>query len=413
MNKNHFPIKLMSTQTYRLDKINHIYCTTIKYVPKELPKYFYLEPETHYKPLEIFSSNKLEDYMDERIKFCPDCINIGYHSYLHQLRCANRCFWHSKELIHTSIPYCVNNLSYYNMPIYYKILHKEVCWKEILERNIPPSRQLLLGLLEKDCLVPQLPSFDISQINIICLPPKSVGVHSSKEALYEYLRTIFGFSKSCNHGRILLSIDKDTAEEKWVNYAYKDSILCYIPSANEKTNRSWFFNYCHDFSKSLYDNYDRNLIEKTLIDFRSSYAAWMMMGRLYDYDPTSISIILTCAILTGYFHTESQKSVFSNEWRNNSRICLLENEFTDKIRFARKKYQKTVYLELYKIIVDKVYITIKEIAISGLFAHKDYYQTEAIIRNYNNNTVLQTQIMEFPIYLIIEKGDRIEIVEVI
>lgn len=386
LNHNQFPIKIRPNSEYCPDYQNYIYYGTLKYNPSELAQCFELNLEKHYDFFKIFFGNSLEDYMDKMVKLCPECIKMGYHSYIHQLIFEKNCFKHNGELIYTEIPYCMN----YSPHSAYKEEKGEPWWLYL----IPAPDELLLQLIRKKTKLAEEVNLiqDIVHIEIINLNDRKIEFHSNKNLLYNYLQTLFHCSEPEKYDRILISMNKSKAQADWKDYSYKP------PQHFKEDCFSWFSNFCYNFSDALYKSCDETLLLQTLTEFENSYLAQSMREVYYDYDPTAISIIVTSAILTGYTYQKEKTMVFSKEWKKRKRICLCEDDFLLKIIKCKEDYLKTIYLELYKLVVVAACSVVRRDANLGMYSKINYFQI-------NGN-------IELPIYLILERTNKIEIAEI-
>jgi hypothetical protein len=396
LNGNHFPVKVRaSSKEYFPDHQNYIYYDNLKYDPLELSLCFGINTKKHYTPLKIFSKSSIEDYMDKKVRFCPECIRMGYHSYFHQLIFENTCFLHAEELIHTEIPYC---MKYSPHAMYENIFSGNTMWQELFKANIPAFDELLFQLIyKKDLFTGKiLPVQNIEHIEIINLNGTETDFHSGKTLLYNYLQMLFHYPKLVKCDKILMSMDKSKAKAMWTDYCYKPPQHSKVDC--DEDGFSWFSNFCYNYSKELYDSCDESLLQKTLNEFNNSYHAQVIKETRYDYDPTSICIIITCAILTGYSYQEEKTKVFSMRWKQRKRVCLCEGYFLLKVRECKEDYLKTIYLELYKCVARAVYSIVKKDSDAGVFSGKNYLQIAADV--------------ELPIYLIVERAERVEVIEI-
>lgn len=396
LNNTYFSVKVKaSTIDYCSDYQNYIYYDNLKYDPLSLSLCFGINPKIHYAPLKVFSSSNLEDYMDKKIKICPECIRMGYHSFFHQLIFENTCFLHAEELIHTEIPYC---MKYSPHAAHESMLRENTKWQDLFRTNIPTFDELLLQLINKKNLpIPEMKAVqDIESIEIVNLNESKIELHASNPLLYNYLHTLFHFSKSNKRDKIVMSMDKSKAQVIWKDYCYQPPQYSKVDC--DEDGFSWFSDFCYNYSAELYKSCDESLLQKTLNEFNNSYNAQVVKEIHYDYDATAICIIITCAILTGYSYKEDKTKVFSIHWKQRKRVCLCEGYFLLKVRECKEDYLKTIYLEMYKFVAKAVYSIVKRDSDAGLFSGKDHLQIAADV--------------ELPIYLIIEKAERIEIVEI-
>ncbi len=356
---------------------------------------FGINTKMHYAPFKIFSKNSLEDYLDKKVKLCPECIKMGYHSFFHQLIFENTCFLHAEELIHTEIPYC---MKYSPHAAYENIFKENTMWYELFRTNIPAFDELLLQLIyKKDLFTPEIkPVQDIEHIEIVNLNETKTEFHSAKTLLYNYLQILYHYPKLEKCDKILISMEKCKAQATWRDYYYKPPQ--YYKVDCDEDGFSWFSNFCYIYSEKLYESCNKSLLQKTLNEFNNSYNAQVIKETRYDYDPTAICIIITCAILTGYSYQEEKTEVFSMQWKQRKRVCLCEEYFLFKVRECKQDYLKTIYLELYKFVAKAVYSIVKRDSDAGVFSGKNYLQIASAV--------------ELPIYLIVEKADRLEVVEI-
>lgn len=59
----------------------------------------------------LYNTCDIRKYMNEKWRYCPECIKIGYHSMYHQLSFLDRCIFHDIEL-KTECPSCQKKSSY-------------------------------------------------------------------------------------------------------------------------------------------------------------------------------------------------------------------------------------------------------------------------------------------------------------
>lgn len=112
----------------------------------EFIKFFQIS-DTHFSYLEKFRNNDFTQVFRKELHYCPKCMQLGYHSYLHQLSFADTCPFHDEQLLRldyngNSIPYSID---YTTTEAYSVMQAKE---KQPAERyiDILPSRKLIDGI---------------------------------------------------------------------------------------------------------------------------------------------------------------------------------------------------------------------------------------------------------------------------
>ena len=362
------------------DAYNYIFPGTLSYKDDELPQYFGMN-DTHFSVMEVLSDNKLSLYMDEKIKVCPGCICMGYHSFLHQLSFMDKCFVHDKvSLITTEIPYSLNYINQFN---YGDIcnFHHSIDLLDILTKK---ERIFKGRLVKNDRLANYI------KIIIPEYPYAKVDSSSIKNA-NDYLYNAF-WNNGKHHCLFnpIWKLSKKSAEEKW-GTDYSNSVFDIYSDS--------FSNYCHVFSNKLKNECDSYTMEQTLISFNSSYT-----GRYYDeeycYDYDCIAAILTSAILTGYSDYDVIGQIYSKHWTlYRNKPCFCEDQFSRLIKRTKIKYHKTAYVELYKILVEDLYEDILKRAHEGEYSQKDHTQMA-------NSPIMVSM------YILVETNENIKILKV-
>ena len=76
---------IQSVYSYRRSNLNE----------NDFFKFFQLK-DNHFSYLDIFSTNDFTQVFHRELHYCPKCMKLGYHSYLHQLSFADSCPFHDE-----------------------------------------------------------------------------------------------------------------------------------------------------------------------------------------------------------------------------------------------------------------------------------------------------------------------------
>lgn len=122
-----FSNELTSLDIYKLTSasrrinINYIYSSiyaSTQYIKREnivmlLDKEVFNESKNQVKDFlgPLYNDIDIEKYILYKWRYCPECIKVGYHSFLHQLNLFDKCIFHNINL-ETKCPSCKNEQSY-------------------------------------------------------------------------------------------------------------------------------------------------------------------------------------------------------------------------------------------------------------------------------------------------------------
>ncbi len=79
-------------------KMLHIYSRYPNVSADAFLRFFNLD-KSHFNLLNVLGNNTREYYLRSQLYFCPKCMNLGYHSYLHQLTFIDQCPFHNTKLL--------------------------------------------------------------------------------------------------------------------------------------------------------------------------------------------------------------------------------------------------------------------------------------------------------------------------
>lgn len=383
--------KLNIIRSYSRFKVSDYFYINIQIVQKhekDLINLFKIDIDRHFKFMKMFIWNDYYEYFNDQIKICPLCIKNGYHSYIHQFLWEENCFIHpNNKLIATNLKYSIGNEAdspYGN--------------DDEIFKNIEPSSNILYKILSKNT-ISKFNNLKPYNENI-----KHIGIfnfnngHSKNKYKYTWNNTQACiheiFNNNLKSGSVVYEINKKRAELVWRTYNYLDDIHDVF------FRNRWFRDYAYSYSMELYNNFDKEIIESTLTNVRSSYGLYALGGELYDYNSKAIAIIITACNLTSYNNLNNKISdAFGYYWKkNNNNFCLLEEEFRNYVDKCEYNFQKTIILELYKIIAKKLYNIIYKRASTGYYDKKiDFELVDHIC---------------FPHYIVIEENYCLKIIEV-
>ncbi|MFA9466178.1 MAG: hypothetical protein ACERKN_18080 [Velocimicrobium sp.] len=130
----------------------------------EFLKFFRIR-DTHFSYLEKFRNNDFTQVFRKELHYCPKCMQLGYHSYLHQLSFIDSCPFHGEQLLCLSynskaVPYSID----FTPTEAYSVMQERE--KQPAERfiDILPSRKLIDGIWQ---LTPDYIKIDESPIYMI------------------------------------------------------------------------------------------------------------------------------------------------------------------------------------------------------------------------------------------------------
>lgn len=127
-------------------------------------KFFQLK-DNHFSYLDIFSNNDFAQVFHKELHYCPKCMKLGYHSYLHQLSFADSCLFHDEQLL--SLRYKDKAVSYSidftSTEAYCTMQAKE---KQPAERYIEilPLKELIDGIWQ---ITPDIIKIDVPPVQKI------------------------------------------------------------------------------------------------------------------------------------------------------------------------------------------------------------------------------------------------------
>lgn len=164
-----------------------------KFAEDDFFDFFQISPN-HFDALNVFKGNDYNQLVRKELYYCPTCIYVGYHSFLHQLTFVSECPFHKEPLIVASydgntIPYSIHtkkNEAYSTMMDQKNITAKR--YVDVLE-----SRRLIDGIWES---IPSVfSSIDITNCTgIRYINPRtdlSQGAIKFDNALYKSLKMLF------------------------------------------------------------------------------------------------------------------------------------------------------------------------------------------------------------------------------
>lgn len=127
-------------------------------------KFFQLKAN-HFTYLDIFRNNNFTQVFHKELHYCPKCMKLGYHSYLHQLSFADSCPFHDEQLLNLrykdkAVPYSID---FTPTEAYSAMLAKE---KQPSERYIEilPSKELIDGIWQ---ITPDIIKINVSPVQKI------------------------------------------------------------------------------------------------------------------------------------------------------------------------------------------------------------------------------------------------------
>lgn len=378
-----FAMKPMQSYDVFEDKQFFIFNYRVNYQNKVLAKFLNISSATHFEVLKKFSWNNLNEYMERKVRICPICIAKGYHSYIHQLFWEDTCFIHpEKKLIETNINYIFE----YSPNEWFK---KDT----IINTYIEPAIDILQYILEqKYVLKTSYNKWGCGVVRLGIIYEKTLVKERSFINLKKCLKSIL-YDTQIVKGIVKLDMPKSVAENKWPTYGYYDD---FKKIGSSRT--TWFSDYCYSYAEKLAATCDTELFEATLRDFNSSVLAAVMRKRYFDYNHLAIAIIITSIVITGYTDLDDVTYTFCERWKKKKRYCFYEKKFANYINNCDYNYQKTMFVELYKFLVEDMYNAIQKKAQLGHYAHKTY-------QNFDLD-------MYLPIYLIVETTNEMQIIRI-
>jgi len=156
-------------------------------------EYFQISP-THFDTLNVFKGNDFNQLFRKELYYCPTCIRLGYHSFLHQLSFVDLCPFHQDPLLKVSyggntIPYSIHtkkNEAYSTMVDTAKIPAKRYV-------NVMESRKLIDGIW--DSIPTVFSSINIANCRSIRFFNPSVDssqrTNESEDRLHKLLKRLF------------------------------------------------------------------------------------------------------------------------------------------------------------------------------------------------------------------------------
>lgn len=165
----------------------------------EFFKFFHIK-DTHFSYLDKFSNNDFTQVFHKEIYYCPECMKLGYHSYLHQFTFSNYCPFHDVQLIclkykEKAVPYSID----FTLTEAYSVMQAKE--KQPSERyiDILPSRKLIDGIWQ---LTPNYIKIDSPALHKIIFFNPSIepqeSIKPTKYATFKLVDTLIKNKKDIN-----------------------------------------------------------------------------------------------------------------------------------------------------------------------------------------------------------------------
>lgn len=204
-------------------------------------RFFQISPN-HFDVLNVFKGNDYNHLVRKELYYCPTCIRVGYHSFLHQLTFVGECPFHKEPLLVASydgntIPYSIHtkkNEAYSTMMDQAKITAKRYV-------NVMESRKLIDGIWES---VPSvLSSISINNCSDIryfnpCIDSAKRAM-TSDDTLHKLLKSLFFEKYSSIKPIASFSNEECTMLYKELTHRIHDICLSLTWDFNKESLNEW------------------------------------------------------------------------------------------------------------------------------------------------------------------------------
>lgn len=368
------------------DEYNYTFRNNIIYTPQELSKKFGIF-QYHYDYLKPFKNNKIEEYMDTKLKVCPVCIKYGYHSFIHQFAFERKCFIHQDtNLIRTEQNYYIQN----NKRTAYEFLKSENI--EVLS-----SDEMLTKIIYDKTFLNQSVSkaANIKKYNILQLNNTENNIYFNDfmtNEMKEFIHDSY-WGLHQKHKEPVFVIKKEYGNEIWEDINYtdsEDSLSVSVP----KSKFGWLSNYAYSFIENMLNTIDKYKLKKTASELRNSYIEkYYADFELEKYDYDSIAVLITMAIISGNTTPNHIGDIYYTFHPRNRTRSYLFYQIQNRINEAELNSYRVIYIELFKCLLNYIYQSVKE------KAYKDEYTGLC-------NTEIVCEI-KYPIFLTVEDNEKI------
>lgn len=275
---------MQSLYIYRRSNLNEI----------DFFKFFQLK-DNHFSYLDVFRNNNFTQVFHKELHYCPKCMKLGYHSYLHQLSFADSCPFHDEQLLilrykDKAVQYSID---FTPTEAYSAMQARE---KQPAERyiDILPSKELIDGIWQ---IAPDNIKIDIFPVQKIIFFNPSI---EPSETVKPIKNTTF---------KLINFLKKDTSNIEFKPFFYIDTKTCNF-AFNELLARSadWFESKYMVFNKSnleywyiamlieeLIQNIDKDILQKSISNMQRHQFYYKIDNE--DYIKTA-SAVITAFIVT-------------------------------------------------------------------------------------------------------------------
>lgn len=159
----------------------------------EFFKFFQIK-DNHFSYLDVYRNNDFTQLFHKELHYCPKCMKLGYHSYLHQLSFTDSCPFHNEQLLclkykGNTVPYSID----LTPTGAYSVMQARE--KQPAERyiDILPSKNLIDGIWQN---TPDYIKIDDSPMhNIIFFNPSIEPSEPVKQIKYSTFKLVDTLSK--------------------------------------------------------------------------------------------------------------------------------------------------------------------------------------------------------------------------
>lgn len=226
-------------------------------------KFFQLK-DNHFSYLDVFRNNDFTQVFHKELHYCPKCMKLGYHSYLHQLSFADTCPFHDEQLLFLrykdkAVPYSID---FTPTEAYSAIQARE---KQPAERyiDILPSKELIDGIWQ---IIPDIIKINVFPVQKIIFFNPSI---EPSESVKPFKKNTF---------KLIDCLRKDTRNIEFNPVFHIDTKTCDL-EYNKLLARSadWFDSKYQIFNKSnlecwfiailieeLIKNIDKDVLQKSI-----------------------------------------------------------------------------------------------------------------------------------------------------
>ena len=260
---------------------------------------FFQIKDDHFSYLSVIENNEFAQVFRKEIHYCPSCMKLGYHSYLHQLTFAVSCPFHGEQLIcllynGKAVPYSLN---YISTEAYSVMRARE---RQPAERyvDVLPSKYLIDGIWQ---VTPDYIKIDTRQFDkIIFFSPSTESSRPARPA------------KPVKHSTLRLVDSLYTEKRDYIPVFSVDSKSC-DSKYNELLTRceTWFRIRYHAFHRNwLKFWFIAILIEELIQDIDKDvlrHSIYNMQHRQFYYAINDEEyIIAASAIITAFITTNAR-----------------------------------------------------------------------------------------------------------